>query len=435
MDAATAMYFALSVTYPVAAGLGGGGILCIVRDHRDGGNQAEEFDFLARDASSGGAYAVPGNVRGFALMQSLYGALPWQRDVAPGEGHAATGFAISHGARRPHEGVSGEGRDPPRRQPRCRIPRRVRRRQAGGHGRRQSRSRADTRRQIRTGGPAFYRGPVGARASPRLFFGAGRRHRCAGVRALHPDAQRRQPQGRCSSATQTVFLPSSHSIGAGAFAGALFETLGRARQTSIGEADLQASVVVAVKQALARFGVTNLPHDPRRHRLCRLRDHNGQSVACAVTMNGPFGSGHNVEGTGVTLARAPSSGEAGLAAAFLTPVIATDGSGNVFARRRRRRRSERHGGGRLRAGANLAQARSHRPAAATCARPASRLSTPSTPSSARAAPASPSPTPEQAVWARPAIRRPDVSRLLSYPPPLARGSPSVARGRKRAAAK
>jgi gamma-glutamyltranspeptidase/glutathione hydrolase len=43
-------------------------------------------------------------------------------------------------------------------------------------------------------------------------------------------------------------------------------------------------------------------------------------------MNGPFGSGHNVTGTGVTLARAPSSGQAGVAAAFLTPVIATEGS-------------------------------------------------------------------------------------------------------------
>ena len=60
VDAAAAMYFTLSVTYPVAAGLGGGGI-CIVRDGASG--QIEEFDFLARDASSGGAYAVPGNAQ------------------------------------------------------------------------------------------------------------------------------------------------------------------------------------------------------------------------------------------------------------------------------------------------------------------------------------------------------------------------------------
>ncbi|MGZ5935124.1 MAG: gamma-glutamyltransferase, partial [Rhizomicrobium sp.] len=92
VDAVTATYFALSVTYPVAAGLGGGGI-CIVHDAATSRN--EEFDFLARDSSGGGAYAVPGNVRGFALMQSGYGLLPWQRDVSPGEGYAAAGFPIS----------------------------------------------------------------------------------------------------------------------------------------------------------------------------------------------------------------------------------------------------------------------------------------------------------------------------------------------------
>ena len=66
------MYFALSVTYPVAAGLGGGGI-CLVHDPASGRN--EEFDFLARNSASGGAFAVPGNVRGFAAMQSAFGVL------------------------------------------------------------------------------------------------------------------------------------------------------------------------------------------------------------------------------------------------------------------------------------------------------------------------------------------------------------------------
>ena len=70
-DGAAAMYFALSVTYPVSAGLGGGGI-CLVHDPSSGRN--EEFDFLARSTVSGGAFAVPGNVRGIALMQTSYGA-------------------------------------------------------------------------------------------------------------------------------------------------------------------------------------------------------------------------------------------------------------------------------------------------------------------------------------------------------------------------
>src|SRR3984957_3417916 len=58
VDAATATYFALSVTYPVAAGLGGGG-LCIV--HVPAHSRTEAFDFLAHQPAGGGAYAVPGN--------------------------------------------------------------------------------------------------------------------------------------------------------------------------------------------------------------------------------------------------------------------------------------------------------------------------------------------------------------------------------------
>ena len=92
VDAATALYFALSVTYPVAAGLGGGGI-CLVRDPAT--SQTQEFDFLARDSVGKGEFAVPGNVRGFAMMHAAYGALPWQRVVAASEGYAATGFPIS----------------------------------------------------------------------------------------------------------------------------------------------------------------------------------------------------------------------------------------------------------------------------------------------------------------------------------------------------
>jgi gamma-glutamyltranspeptidase/glutathione hydrolase len=44
-----------------------------------------------------------------------------------------------------------------------------------------------------------------------------------------------------------------------------------------------------------------------------------------VTLNGAFGSGHTAAGTGVVLARAPSSQDAGLSGAFLTPVIAVSG--------------------------------------------------------------------------------------------------------------
>jgi gamma-glutamyltranspeptidase/glutathione hydrolase len=81
-------------------------------------------------------------------------------------------------------------------------------------------------------------------------------------------------------------------------------------------------LIVAVKQTLDGFGLNSLPKDLGATGFAAT-DANGQAVACAVTMNGPFGSGHTALGTGVALARAPSSSAAGLASAFLTPVIAS----------------------------------------------------------------------------------------------------------------
>jgi len=317
-DAATAMYFALAVTYPVAAGLGGGGI-CIVRDKVS--SRTEEFDFLARDSVGGGAYAVPGNVRGFALMQGVYGALPWQRDVAPGEGYAATGFPISHAlaARvatsvdviRLDAALAGEFLDESgKAKPAGTVV--------------SNPDLAATLAAIRTGGPdAFYAGKLGARI---LAYSSAQGGAIDVGEFAHYPVDRTAPQA-IQLGNQYVLLPSAHT-GAGAFAGALFDTLARAQQTSVGENDLQAATVVAVKQALARFGVKDLPQDLGATGFAAL-DGNGQAVACGVTMNGPFGSGHNAQGTGVTLARAPSSDATGLAAAFVTPVIATDSGGTL----------------------------------------------------------------------------------------------------------
>ncbi len=91
-DAATAAYFAMTVTYPVAVGLGGGG-LCLYYDHR--GNKAEALEFRALMPDGGGAVALPGALRGIALLHSRYGRLPWGKLVAPAEKLARFGHPIS----------------------------------------------------------------------------------------------------------------------------------------------------------------------------------------------------------------------------------------------------------------------------------------------------------------------------------------------------
>jgi gamma-glutamyltranspeptidase/glutathione hydrolase len=306
-DAATAMYFVLSVTDPVAAGLGGGG-LCIAHDPATGAS--DEYDFLARDAAGGGAYAVPGNVRGFALLQASYGRLPWQRDVSDAESYAATGFAISASlanrlknsadsirldAQLAHEFMDESGQI----------------KTAGAQA--ASLELAQTLSAIRSAGAnGFYRGAVAAKiaAYASQQGGALTADELAGYQAVQTDPR------AVALGSVTVAVPVS-AHGGGVFADALFKDIAAGKP-----------VADAVKDSLARFGVATWPADLGATGFA-ARDASGAAVACAVTMNGPFGSAHTAADTGVTLARAPASGDAAISAAFLAPVVATDASGNA----------------------------------------------------------------------------------------------------------
>jgi gamma-glutamyltranspeptidase/glutathione hydrolase len=312
VDAVTAMYFTLSVTYPVAAGLGGGGI-CIVHDPVK--NQTEEFDFLARDSAGGGVYAVPGNVRGFALMQTAYGALPWQKVVSPAEGYARTGFPISRALAsrladagdviRLDAGLSAAFMDE------AGHPK-----SAGASG--TNPDLAETLAAVRTDGPdAFYSGAAGAKI---VAYSASEGGAISAGELAAYKAGRVTPRVT-QVGSDYVFIPAQ-GTGAGAFAVGLLDNFKRAQSTEAAGKDLQVATIYAVQQTLRDFKITALPKDLGATGFAAT-DAKGQAVACAVTMNGPFGSGHTARGTGVTLARSPSSGQAGLASAFLTPMIAS----------------------------------------------------------------------------------------------------------------
>ena len=319
IDGATALYFALSVTYPVAAGLGGGGI-CLVRDPAT--DQTQEFDFLARDSVGKGEFAVPGNVHGFAVMHAAYGALPWQRVVAASEGYAAAGFSISQALAtrlaasenvvRLDAGLAAEFLD------------------ESGHVKPagsvvSNRDLAETLATIRTQGfSGFYSGLTAAKIA--AYSSAQGGTISALELAAYPVAQ--SYASTMQFGDQSVNLPRQNT-GSGAFAGALFDNLRRELSAGREGSNTEGAVVAATKQALSSYGVTNLPGDLGSTGFA-VMDKNGEAVACAVTMNGPFGSGHSVQGTGVTLAKAPSSGQAGLAAAFLIPVLATDSDDHVL---------------------------------------------------------------------------------------------------------
>jgi gamma-glutamyltranspeptidase/glutathione hydrolase len=316
VDAVTTMFFTLTATYPVAAGLGGGGI-CLVRE---ASGQVTEYDFLARNPSGGGAYAVPGAVRGFYDMQHRYGSLPWQRTVGPAEAYAATGFPISQALSvrltdaqnvvRLDAGLASEFLDESG-QPKL----------AGTEVR--NGALALTLGAVRlNGADGFYKSETATRiaAYARAQGGAITAEDMAATVSLQGPARSRGVSGF------TSYLPGART-GAGAFSGALLDNLSREIQ---GGRDMQAATANAVRTTLSGFGVASLPKDLGSTGFAAV-DVGGQAASCAVTLNGPFGSGHTAGDTGVQLAASPAIGQTGLASAFLTPIISADANGVALA--------------------------------------------------------------------------------------------------------
>ena len=121
----------------------------------------------------------------------------------------------------------------------------------------------------------------------------------------------------------TAYLPGPRT-GAGAFTSTMLANLSGIQP---GTAGSSAAIGQALTRTLSGFGVGALPRDLGSTGFAAV-DQYGEAASCAVTLNGPFGSGRTAADTGVTLAASPA-GPTGLASAFLTPLIATDGSGSV----------------------------------------------------------------------------------------------------------
>lgn len=100
-DAAVALYFALAVTYPSAATLGGGGV-CLVNDWARGTVIALNFPAPRAVRSPGATQptAVPANALGMAALHARYGALDWRMLLAPAERMARFGVPVSRAAAR-----------------------------------------------------------------------------------------------------------------------------------------------------------------------------------------------------------------------------------------------------------------------------------------------------------------------------------------------
>ena len=93
VDALVAMYFALSVTYPISGTLGGGGI-CIVHNGVDGTSAAIDFrpgEYTIRDRTA----VIPGAVRGMYALHARFGRKRWEKLLIPAEKLARFGYPVS----------------------------------------------------------------------------------------------------------------------------------------------------------------------------------------------------------------------------------------------------------------------------------------------------------------------------------------------------
>ena len=91
-DAVVASFFMLSVTYPVAAGLGSGGV-CIVHDSKN--RTSESIDFRNLPISPDTFIGIPRAVRAMSGLQARYGNLKWSSVVLPSEKISRFGFPAS----------------------------------------------------------------------------------------------------------------------------------------------------------------------------------------------------------------------------------------------------------------------------------------------------------------------------------------------------
>ena len=291
-----------------AAGLGGGGV-CLV--HEASKKTVDTVSFLTRNPAGGGPIAVPGNIRGFALIHSRYGKLPWGSLVAPAERLAATGTPVSRATARQLAGAASViGASPA-----------LKKMFSNGKGAIAGELDTVTRihlaatlAQVRSQGiGGFYSGQTAQRlveASAK----AGGALSIQDLRNYRPELVAAQS---VDMGTSKAWLPAG-SLGAGAFGAALWSNLGNAGPGELAGIAQRTAIQLGAPADIERdFGSTAFA----------AIDGAGGAVACAVTMNGAFGSAEVAEGTGVILAASPSQPVVGLASAFLAPVIVTGASG------------------------------------------------------------------------------------------------------------
>ncbi len=330
-DAAVAVGFMLAVTLPSRAGLGGGGACLVYSAGRagPGGGSPEVIAFTGPGAVAGSGTdrpaAVPMMPRGLFAVHARYGSKPFETLIAPAEQLARFGAPPSRALLRDLAVVA----EPLLRDPNARAvfaPGGVPVSEAAPF---QQIDLSVSLSQLRTAGVGdFYQGAMARRMVDASGLAGGGltldEMRTALPRTGAPLVVR---AGRDSVA----FLPPPADGGLAAAAafqalqnrpndlqGAQARAMGTAARWRQGGGDPQA--------VLASGGSGgSLPSLPASTSFVVL-DRQGNSVACAVTMNNLFGTGRIAPGTGILLAASPRA----VTPPLLSAAIAWNSNINAF---------------------------------------------------------------------------------------------------------
>jgi len=299
VDAAVAMYFALSVTLPSSAGLGGGGV-CTIFDTRT--NTASTLDFTvaapSRPVPPGRwPVAVPGAVRGMAALHARYGSLRWEEVVIPAERLARFGTPISRALRFDFARDAG----------------RLRADAASwrvfgdvdGKGLREG----EPLRQFALAGVL---GQIRQGGAGKFYIGALAKDIVGGVQAMGgwmtiEDLRGYRPKWRsvvtAKFGNHLIHFPPAPITG-GQIAKAMWSALGPGgRFGAAAEADKAVMVAAAAGRTYGELG--RRPTGDYGTAGFVVMDRAGNAVACALGLNGLFGTARMIRGTGIIAAFAP----------------------------------------------------------------------------------------------------------------------------------
>ena len=318
-DAAVSLYFALAATYPVAAGIGGGGV-CIA--YRASDNESAMIDFRpggsARDATgSGFDIAPPGNVRGMAALHARFGRLSWQQLVQPGERLARFGNRISRALARAIAANADRLRRDEHARARFLRPDGTPLREGD---RLEQVELATVLGQLRFKGAGALHGGSLARRYAAAARAIGGRLSLDALRGATPSW--RDPARLSFGAHVVDMVPATSAarLWQGMFEGGAYrDAPGGAKAAAIASAELShgGGAPGEVDIAPDRTGSTGFS----------IIDRFGGVVACWLSMNGPFGTGRMLPGTGTFAVASPSDAKTGGAA---LAIVRNENTGNSF---------------------------------------------------------------------------------------------------------